>query len=358
MKTENFAFELPPELIAQQPIEGSRDQSRLMVLNRAQKTIAHRQFFELPDLLQPGDLLVMNDSKVFPARLLGKKSTTGGKLEVLLLWRDDEASTDKKMEVWEALISGKKVKPDLPIDFFEDAETSKPIMQAQVLAQSTNETWTIGFNTNQAVFRKAITKLGHTPIPPYIKNNNLDEPELREKYQTVYAEEEGSAAAPTAGLHFTKELLKTITDLGVEIAPVTLHVGLGTFAPVKVDEIENHKIHTEWVIIPEKTASLVNLAKSEGRRVIAVGTTTVRALEAFMNKGRLESGEKATDIFITPGYEFQCVDAMLTNFHLPRSTLLMMIAAFSELDFMRTAYQEAVDRKYRFYSFGDAMFIE
>ena len=357
MKTEDFSFDLPPELIAQRPVEGKRDQCRLMVLSREKQAIAHRHFFELPQLLKSGDVLVMNDSKVFPARLIGQKATTKGKVEVLLLQRQQDKSEDIA-EVWEALVSGKKVSEGLPLEFFVEDSTDEPLLKARVIERASDDTWYIDFNLADEQFRVALDQLGHTPIPPYIKRTPLNEKELRSEYQTVYAKAEGSAAAPTAGLHFTEDLLKQLTDAGIQQTTITLHVGLGTFSPVKVDDINNHTIHSEYAIITEQTAEMVNQAKMQGGRVIAVGTTAVRALETFTTDGHLKPGQQWTNLFITPGYSFSCVDAMITNFHLPRSTLLMMVAAFSDMDLMTAAYTEAIEREYRFYSFGDAMLIE
>ena len=347
MKTSDFDFELPRELIAQKPVEGERDQSRLMVLDSDQSTIQHRQFFELPTFLHKGDLLVFNDSKVFPGRLLGHKAGSGGKIEFLLLRKDGEGVEER----WEAMVGGKRIRAGLAVEFEDD-------LKGRIVEEASDNTLWVQFNELGDAFRAVLTTQGHTPIPPYIDESGLNEDELRDVYQTVYAEHEGSAAAPTAGFHFTDRLLEEIQEMGVETTTVTLHVGMGTFSPVKVDDTENHKMHSEFAIVSPETATAVNAAKSGGRRVIAVGTTSVRTLESFMNGTVLEAGQKWTDIFIAPGYAFKCVDAMITNFHLPKSTLLMLVSARAGTELIKTAYKEAVDRKYRFYSFGDSMFIQ
>ncbi|MFH1426004.1 MAG: tRNA preQ1(34) S-adenosylmethionine ribosyltransferase-isomerase QueA [Candidatus Kerfeldbacteria bacterium] len=352
MKASDFDFELPQELIAQQPVEGPRDSSRLMVLSRDDQTIAHRRFFELPEFLREGDVLVYNDSKVMPSRLLGQKAESRGKTELLLLRRFDDAADDEgPREVWEAMVGSRRTREGDGVVFGESG------LKARIGEQLSAETWKVELNMHGREFRDVMDEIGRTPIPPYIKETPLEEQELRDKYQTIYAKHEGSAAAPTAGFHFSNELIGRLEKMVVERHPITLHVGLGTFAPVREDDVSKHKMHSEYAIVPDDTAHAVNMAKSTGRRIIAVGTTTVRTLESFMERGQLHAGQKWTDIFITPGYEFQCIDAMVTNFHLPKSTLLMLVAAFAGTDFIKAAYAEAVDKKYRFYSFGDAMFI-
>lgn len=346
MRTDQFDFDLPSELIAQRPVEGARDQSRLMVLDRGAETIQHRRFFELSDFLQAGDLLVFNDSKVFPGRLFVQKAPSGGKMELLLLRREGEGSAER----WEALVGGKRVRPGQP---FEAAG-----LAGRLLEKASDTTWWCQLNLVGSAIHDYLRDHGHTPIPPYITDTELEEDELRERYQTVYAREEGSAAAPTAGFHFSTQLLTELHELGVETASVTLHVGLGTFAPVKVDDIAQHAMHSEFATVTHETAAAVNEARSGGRRVIAVGTTSVRTLESFASNGLVHAGQQWTNIFITPGYRFQIIDALITNFHLPRSTLLMLVSAFAGTNFTAHAYQEAIRHRYRFYSFGDAMFIQ
>ncbi|MFC1597960.1 tRNA preQ1(34) S-adenosylmethionine ribosyltransferase-isomerase QueA [Patescibacteria group bacterium] len=356
MKKSDFSFELPPELIAQEPVSGARDQSQLMVLDRRKQTIAHRQFFELDKFLQKDDLLVFNNTKVIPARLLGTKEDTRGKTEVLLLRpRPDaakEPATEPSPEIWEAMIGSRRTNAGQGITFEGGVG-----LKGRILERVSEETWLVEFNLREEEFRAALDQIGHTPIPPYIKDSPLEEQELREKYQTVYAQDEGSVAAPTAGFHFSEEMMHQLEEKGVKTAFITLHVGLGTFAPVREDDIEAHEMHSEYAIVPDETARAVNEAKAADRRVIAVGTTTVRTLESFMEGAGLASGQKWTNIFIKPGFQFQCVDAMITNFHLPESTLLMLVSAFAGQEFTKTAYTQAVERKYRFYSFGDAMLI-
>lgn len=342
--TDDFDFDLPEELIAQEPL-AQRDQSRLMVLDRSQETIAHRSFFELPELLHEGDVLVLNDSRVFPARLHGHKPT-GGRVEVLLL---NPLPAEEGGAVWEAMTRG-SVREGTPVEFSGD-------VRARILDRAGSHTWKVQFSVEPDALQSFIDAQGETPIPPYITETGLSEQELRERYQNVYARERGSAAAPTAGLHFTPEVFESLAARGVQIERVTLHVGLGTFAPVKSDDIAGHDMHSEFAQVSEATASALNAARRAGRRVIAVGTTSVRTLETFTTDGVTRAGQEWTNIFITPGHEFQGIDAMITNFHTPRSTLLMLVAAFAGFDFTKTAYAEAVHRKYRFYSFGDSMIV-
>ncbi len=327
-----FDYYLPAELIGQEPIK-PRDQARLLVLNKKSGRIFHNQFCDLPDILKPGDVLVFNNSKVIPARLIGKKETGGG-IEIFLLSKTGNRK-------WNCLIRG-KAQSGLSVGI------SKKI-KATVLNKETDGVWAVQFNVSD----RELFKAGKTPLPPYIKKESeLDD------YQTVYAKKQGSVAAPTAGLHFTKPLLAKLKKQGIQIEFVTLHVGLGTFAPVKTDYIEEHKIHSEYGEIDKATAKRLNEAKEEGRRIIAVGTTSVRTLEAHCEAGKVKSGGKWIDIFIYPGYKFNFVDSIITNFHTPKSTLLMLVSAFSSKKLINKAYQEAIKEKYRFFSFGDGMMIE
>ncbi|MCR5090252.1 MAG: tRNA preQ1(34) S-adenosylmethionine ribosyltransferase-isomerase QueA [Oscillospiraceae bacterium] len=339
MKTSDFYFDLPPELIAQTPIP-RRDQSRLLCLDRSSGALAHRHFYELPQLLRPGDCLVVNDSRVLPARLIGHRPS-GGAAELVLL-RDLGDSR------WECLCRpGKRLREGAEI-IFGDGELKAEV--EEILPGGNRK---IHF-LYDGIFLEILDRLGKMPLPPYIREELAD----RERYQTVYSRELGSAAAPTAGLHFTPELMDEIRSMGIPICPVTLHVGLGTFRPVKEDEIENHEMHSEFCIIPEETAETVNRRKAEGGRVIAVGTTSCRTLESFADEnGLLKPCSGWTDIFIYPGYRFRCIDALITNFHLPESTLIMLVSAFAGRENVLRAYDEAVREKYRFFSFGDAMFL-
>lgn len=340
MKKSDFYFDLPEELIAQTPLE-RRDASRLLCLDRESGKIDHQHFYNLADCLHAGDCLVLNDSRVLPARLYGKRET-GGAVEVVLL-RD---LGDGK---WECLTRpGKKTKPGTTLLFGEDES-----LHGTVVDVVSGGNRIISFDYT-GIFLEVLERLGKMPLPPYIKEELQD----AERYQTVYSREVGSAAAPTAGLHFTKELLQTIADKGVKICYVTLHVGLGTFRPVKEEEIENHEMHSELCMIPEETARLVTETKRAGGRVIAVGTTSCRTLESFANAdGTLDAQSGWTDIFIYPGYQFRCIDALVTNFHLPESTLVMLVSAFAGREHILNAYRTAVEERYRFFSFGDAMFI-
>ncbi len=340
MKTSDFFYELPEELIAQTPLE-RRDSSRLMVLDKVTGGIEHRRFFELPELLRPGDCLVLNDSRVLPARLIGRRPT-GGAVEVLLL-------TDKGDRCWECLVRpGKKARPGDTV-LFGDGELTAHILE---VLEGGNRLIRFDY---EGIFLETLEKLGRMPLPPYIHEELRD----AERYQTVYSRELGSAAAPTAGLHFTPELLDAIRAKGVETAFVTLHVGLGTFRPVKEDNIEDHDMHAEFCVIPETAADIVNRAKDRGGRVVCVGTTSLRTVESFADeKGYLKPSFGWTDIFIYPGYRFKCVDALVTNFHLPESTLVMLVSALAGREHILNAYAEAVREKYRFFSFGDAMFIQ
>ena len=340
MKTSDFNYFLPEELIAQTPLK-KRDSSRLLHLNKVTGEVEHKHFFDLPDHLREGDCLVLNDSRVLPARLIGKRET-GGVVEVVLL-------RDKGNGVWECLTRpGKKTKPGTKLIFGEGELTAIVVDSVE----GGNKLLQFEY---EGIFLEVLEHLGKMPLPPYIKIELQDQ----ERYQTVYSREVGSAAAPTAGLHFTDELLNIIEKKGVKICYVTLHVGLGTFRPVKCENIESHEMHSEFCVIPEETARLVTETKKSGGRVVAVGTTSCRTLESFAKEdGALEEASGFTDIFIYPGYRFKCIDALVTNFHLPESTLVMLVSALAGREHVLAAYSEAVEEKYRFFSFGDAMFIE
>lgn len=339
MKKSDFYFDLPEELIAQTPLE-KRDSSRLMCLDRVTGEVSHRVFTDLEELLRPGDCLVMNDSRVLPARLLGTRES-GGAVEVLLLRDLGEGR-------WECLTRpGRKTKPGVKLSFGNGELTA----EVESVAEGGNRI--IRFNY-EGIFLEVLERLGKMPLPPYIKEELQD----AERYQTVYSRELGSAAAPTAGLHFTRELLDRISAKGVRECFITLHVGLGTFRPVKEDEIEDHDMHSEFCIVPEETARIINETKAAGGRVVCVGTTSCRTLESFANPdGTMDAKSGWTNIFIYPGYKFKCMDALVTNFHLPESTLVMLVSAFAGREHVLNAYAEAVRERYRFFSFGDAMFI-
>jgi len=340
MKLSDFNYDLPKELIAQDPLE-KRSDSRLMVLHRNTGEMEHRTFDRVGEYLEPGDILVMNDTRVIPARLLGKKEDTGAAVEILLLKRLDDAR-------WEAIVRpGKKLRPGARVSFGEGRLTAE-------IEEVRDEGNRVIRFTYDGIFEEILDELGQMPLPPYITHQLKD----RERYQTVYAKHEGSAAAPTAGLHFTKELLQELEQKGIETAFVTLHVGLGTFRPVKTENILEHHMHTEFCCINEETAEKINRVKARGGRVIAVGTTSVRTLESMTDEeGVLHAGKRDTDIFIYPGYTFRIVDSLITNFHLPESTLLMLVSAFYDREKILEAYRSAVEEKYRFFSFGDAMLI-
>ena len=339
MKTSDFDFYLPEELIAQTPLE-RRDTSRLLTLDKQTGETTHRHFYELPQLLRPGDCLVLNNSRVLPARLIGHRPT-GGVCEVLLL-------TDKGEGLWECLVRpGKKLRPGAQVIFGEGQLT------ATIEAEESDGKRLVRFHY-QGIFLEILEQLGKMPLPPYIKA----ELENQERYQTVYSRELGSAAAPTAGLHFTPELLQAIRNKGVEVAFVTLHVGLGTFRPVKEENITDHKMHAEHYELSAATADVINRTRESGGRVIAVGTTSCRTLESVgLTDGKIRPAEGWTDIFIYPGYSFQVLDGLLTNFHLPESTLIMLVSAFAGYENTMAAYRHAVQERYRFFSFGDAMLI-
>ena len=340
MKTSDFSYNLPEELIAQTPLE-KRDGSRLLHLERFTGEVEHKHFFDLPNFLREGDCLVLNDSRVLPARLIGKRET-GGVVEVVLL-------RDKGNNIWECLTRpGRKTKPGTKL-IFGEGELTALVTDS---AEGGNKLLRFEY---EGIFLEVLEHLGKMPLPPYIKTELSD----NERYQTVYSREVGSAAAPTAGLHFTQELLDIIAKKGVKICYVTLHVGLGTFRPVKCEDVESHEMHSEFCIIPKETAIMVSETKKSGGRVVAVGTTSCRTLESFAKPdGTLEECSGFTDIFIYPGYKFKCIDALITNFHLPESTLVMLVSAFAGREQVLNAYAEAVREKYRFFSFGDAMLIE
>ncbi|MDI3496450.1 MAG: S-adenosylmethionine:tRNA ribosyltransferase-isomerase [Patescibacteria group bacterium] len=352
MKTSNFDYNLPLSLIAQRPIK-KRDHSRLLVLDKKRGNRYHQKFYEILDFLQAGDLLILNNSRVFPARLLGKKALTGGEVEIFL---HRKKKITKTTVIWECLLRG-KVKAELQIILSKK-------MKAKLIALKGDGLWLVEFNLGEKAFWQEVEKIGEVPLPPYIKRDKK-RAEDKKRYQTVYCrrDEAGSVAAPTAGLHFDKKLLKKIAAKGVEIKFITLNVGLGTFATVKTDEIEKHKMHSEYVEIKKEVALSIYKAKQEKRRIIAVGTTSCRALEAGAKKILETKGFSAeslcfwTDIFIYPGYKFKIVDGLVTNFHLPKSTLLMLVSALAGQKNIEKAYQEAVSLKYRFFSYGDAMFI-
>ena len=340
MKVSEFNYELPEELIAQTPIE-KRDESRLMVLDRSKQTIEHKTFKDIIDYLEPGDCLVRNNTKVIPARIYGKKET-GAKVEFLLL---------KNMEgdIWETIVRpGNKLHVGTKVIFGDG------LLTAEILEIMPGGTRKVKFSY-EGIFNEILDKIGLMPLPPYIHEELKD----NDRYQTVYAKYNGSAAAPTAGLHFTPELLKKIEKKGVKIANLTLHVGIGTFRPVKEENVENHEMHTEHFYIKQEDVNKINETKKQGKRVIAVGTTSCRVLETIADEnGLVKETEADTSIFIYPGYQFKCLDGLITNFHLPQSTLLMLVSALAGKDYILKAYHEAVKQKYRFFSFGDAMFIK
>ena len=339
MKLSDFNYDLPEELIAQTPYD-KRDEARLMVLDRKKQTIENKVFKDVIDYLNPGDCLVINDTKVIPARLYGEKST-GAKVEFLLLKQIEN-------DIWEVMVRpGRKLLPGAIVTFGDG------ILQAEVLEMLEGGNRKVKFKYN-GIFNEILDKIGLMPLPPYIKESLKE----KDKYQTVYARDLGSSAAPTAGLHFTEELLDKIRKKGVVIANVTLHVGIGTFRPVKVENIEEHKMHSEHFYIKQEDVEKINTAKRNGKRVIAVGTTSCRVLESIADEsGYVKKIEEDTSIFIYPGYKFKCIDALITNFHLPESTLLMLVSALAGRDYIMKAYNKAVEDKYKFFSFGDAMII-
>ena len=340
MDVKDFNFDLPQELIAQDPLD-DRASSRLLVLDKDTGAVTHRVFRDIVEYLRPGDCLVINDTKVIPARLMGVKADTGAKIEVLLLKR-------RENDIWETLVKpGKKAKPGTELSFGDG------LLTGTVVETVDDGNRLIQFHY-EGIFEEILDQLGEMPLPPYITHKLKD----KNRYQTVYAKNEGSAAAPTAGLHFTKELLEKVKEKGVNIAHVTLHVGLGTFRPVKVDDVESHHMHSEFYIVEEDQAKLINDTKKAGKRVIAVGTTSCRTLESATGEdGILKSGSGWTEIFIYPGYHFKMIDALITNFHLPESTLVMLVSALAGKENIMHAYETAVQEKYRFFSFGDAMIL-
>ena len=341
MKTSDFYYDLPEELIAQEPLK-DRSSSRLLVLDKETGEIEHRIFKDITDYLQEGDCLVINDTKVLPARLIGERVGTGARIEILLLVR-------KNIDTWEVLVKpGKKARPGDKVSFGGGK------LVAEILETIEGGNRIIKFHYD-GVFENILEELGEMPLPPYITHKLED----KNRYQTVYAEHDGSAAAPTAGLHFTPELLEKIKDTGVKIAHVTLHVGLGTFRPVKVDDVTNHEMHSEYYVVEKSQADIINETKKNGGRVIAVGTTSTRTLESVTDEnGVVHEGNGWTKIFIYPGYKFKAIDCLITNFHLPESTLVMLVSALAGKENIFKAYEIAVKEKYRFFSFGDAMFIK
>lgn len=341
MNVKDYDYDLPEELIAQDPLE-DRSSSRLMVLDRQTGDVEHRHFTDILEYLHPGDCLVINNTKVIPARLFGVKEDTQAKIEVLLLKR-------KENDIWETLVKpGKKAKPGTKLVFGDG------LLTAEVVDVVEEGNRLIQFHYD-GIFEEILDQLGQMPLPPYITHQLKD----KNRYQTVYAKYDGSAAAPTAGLHFTKELLQKVKDMGVDIAEVTLHVGLGTFRPVKVENVLDHHMHSEFYMVSQEAADKINRAKENGHRVIAVGTTSTRTLEAAADEnGRLHETSGWTEIFIYPGYQFKVIDALITNFHLPQSTLVMLVSALAGREHVLHAYEIAVKERYRFFSFGDAMLIQ
>ena len=340
MKTSDFYYDLPQELIAQTPLD-KRDTSRLMTLDRVTGAVEHHHFYELPDFLNPGDCLILNNSRVLPARLLGQRLPGGGACEILLL-------IDRGDKVWECLVRpGKKMRPGARVSFGNGELT------AEIVGEVEGGNRLVRFDY-EGIFLEVLERLGKMPLPPYIKEELQDQ----ERYQTVYSKVLGSAAAPTAGLHFTPELLEKIASKGIGIGYVTLHVGLGTFRPVKEEEITDHEMHSEFCTIPQETADLINRTKAGGGRCICVGTTSCRTLESWAAEdGHMEAKAGWTNIYIYPGYHFKVMDGLVTNFHLPESTLIMLVSAFAGREHVLAAYAEAVKERYRFFSFGDAMFL-
>lgn len=341
LKTSDYNFDLPKELIAQDPLE-DRAASRLLVLDKETGEMQHKVFRDIIEYLNPGDCLVLNDTKVIPARLLGTKKDTGAAVEILLLKR-------RENDIWETLVRpGKKLRPGAEVTFGDGSLT------AEILEVIDDGNRLVKLHY-EGIFEEVLDRLGEMPLPPYI-THKLQNPDM---YQTVYAKYEGSAAAPTAGLHFTKELLREISDKGIDLAYVTLHVGLGTFRPVKVDNVKEHHMHTEWYHVTQDAADKINRAKDTGHRVICVGTTSCRTVESAADEnGRMHACADNTSIFIYPGYRFKVLDCLITNFHLPESTLVMLVSALAGRDNILNAYSEAIKLKYRFFSFGDAMFIK
>ncbi len=344
MNIDLFDFELPTESIAQEPVE-PRDHCRLMVLDRHSRTISHRRFFELPELLKPGDLLVRNDTRVIPARVTGSRDTTGGRWEALFL-------EETRPGIWHVLAHcGGKPKPG-------EAVTVGSGLKLKLVEKRPDGSWTVAPEPpdDGVSAQELLERHGHIPLPPYIRDGH-DTPEDRAWYQTVFAREAGSVAAPTAGLHFTEDLIAKLVADGVRFADVTLHVGIGTFRPIKVDQIEDHVLHSEWACLPDSTAQAVRTTKKDGGRVIAIGTTSARTLETAARSGPIEPFQGPTGLYIRPGFDFHVLDGLITNFHLPKSSLIVLVAALAGREFVLEAYREAVRTGYRFYSYGDAMLI-
>ena len=357
MLVSEYDYELPDELIAQMPAD-KRENSRMMVLDKWRHTISHKHFYDIVDLIEPNSLLVLNDTKVLPARLFGVKEETGAKIEIFLLKKCPQSSDTKRFEnTWQVLIKpSKRVKPQTKVRISEE------LLATVVEKLEDDGEWIVEFDC-AGDFMEVLHKCGNLPLPPYIERK-LQTEEIKnldfERYQTVYARDEGSVAAPTAGLHFTKEILSRLQkEKGIDIAYVTLNVGMGTFRPVKTERIEDHKMHSETFEISEVTAKKINEAKKVGKKIIAVGTTSVRTLEtAYKKYGRIQACHDSSELFIYPPYEFKVIDSLITNFHLPKSTLLMLVSALAGKDFIFDAYAEAVEEKYRFFSYGDCMYIK
>ncbi len=348
MQLSDFDYELPDELIAQQPLE-QRDASRMLVLDRKTQTYTDSKFALFPELVRAGDVVVVNNTRVFPARLIGQRDPSGGRVEVLLVRKVQSAGATS---IWEALVRpGHRLKEGARLRFGDGA------LRAEVLKTSAKGLKQLGFEGDQPL-ETLMTEQGETPLPPYIRRPAGTSAEDKDRYQTVYARERGAIAAPTAGLHFTEEVFAALRARGARVAEVTLHVGYGTFEPVRVDDIEQHRVAAEFFQIDDEAASAINESRAQGGRVIAVGTTTTRALESAANaEGKIEAGASETELTITPGYKFRVTDALLTNFHLPQSSLLLLVSAFAGRDFTLAAYAHAVAARYRFYSYGDCMFV-
>ena len=341
MKTEEFDYALPECLIAQEPLQ-KRDDSKLLILNKKNGEIEHKRFFDIVDYIDAGDVLVMNNSKVIPARLHGRKEGTNAHIEILML-------EERKTHIWECLVKPSKRLHEGSVIVFK-----KGLLEARCIEKKEEGICILEFLYRGNLY-EILETLGEMPLPPYIHKKLED----KDRYQTVYATKEGSAAAPTAGLHFTEDILNRLKEKGVKVVPVTLHVGLGTFRPVNVEDVTKHKMHSEFYMMSKETAEILNEAKQSGHRIVAIGTTSTRTLETIMNLyGKFQECSGWTDIFIYPGYSFQAIDALITNFHLPKSTLLMLVSAFATKDYIMNAYQEAVLNTYRFFSFGDAMLIQ
>lgn len=353
MRLKDFDYSLPPRLIAQHPPE-NRGESRLMVLHRKEGTLEHHVFSDLPEYLRPGDVLVVNDTKVLPARLIGKKAS-GGRVEILLVRKRENGADGRHSQEWECLVqgAGKLGK--------RTAVLLDPAIRAELLERTPDGLWRLSLRGREdEELDQSLERIGFAPLPPYIRRNGDVQLKARDldRYQTVYARKEGAIAAPTAGLHFTEELLERIRRKGISVLPLTLHVGMGTFLPVKQEEVEKHRLEPELFEITPETARAINDARAAGRRVLGVGTTVTRALESAMDQGgKIQALKGQTDLFILPGRQFRSVDGLVTNFHLPRSTLLMLVFAFAGREFILAAYEEAIRRNYRFYSYGDAMLI-